>query len=337
MVSIANRVGLLSVGLVLVLLTGCATFNTHDTVKHTLQSVHGSTPNHILLKPFKYYPADDYWCGPSVLASLLDYHQVTFDYQNLVNQLYTPGKKGTYLHDLKAAARSYKLLPFKGPTDLNTLLQMLAEGYPVIVLENSAFSWWPRWHYRLLIGYDSTRKRLFSLEDNGSMASIKMVNFLNAWEKAHNESLLIVPAYQIPTLIEPMEIISEYLAQKELNHLNNADQILQHGMRQHPSHAIIQFTAANNAYDKGHHKQASDLYQIAINSNPDFPEAYINWAYTLHHLGCKEASNKALHCAKSILKSKLNKQKQLLPTILELKKLPLERPSLNCPALTNCD
>lgn len=333
----ANRAGQVMVGLILIYITGCATFDTYESVKLATQSVTQTTPNRILLEPFKYYPADDYWCGPSVLASLLDYHQVTFDYQQLINQVYTPGKKGTYLHDLKAATRSYGLLPLEGPRNLNSLLQILAEGYPVITLENSAFSWWPRWHYRLIIGYDKTNKRLYALQADHSITSMKMVNFVNSWEKSDFESLLVVTAQQIPPHIQAKELISEFLTQKELNHFSNAEPILKFVLKQWPTDSLVQFTAANNAYDKGQYKTASKHYQAALQYNSSFSEAYINWAYTLHHLGCKEASNSALSCAETILNSQPSKLEQFKPIIQELKQLTTDTPTSQCPVLPNCN
>ena len=75
------------------------------------------------------------------------------DPDDLAPQVYTPSLKGSLQPAMITAARRHSRVayPISGA---NALLQEIAAGHPVIVLQNLGLSWIPVWHYAVVIGYD---------------------------------------------------------------------------------------------------------------------------------------------------------------------------------------
>ncbi len=67
--------------------------------------------------------------------------------------VYTPSIKGSLQPAMIAATRRQARLAYviSSPQEM---LQEVAAGHPVIVLQNLGLSWAPVWHYSVVIGYD---------------------------------------------------------------------------------------------------------------------------------------------------------------------------------------
>ena len=105
-------------------------------------------------------PATDYQCGPAALATVLVASGAQVSPDDLVAEVYLPGRKGSLQAELIAAARSRGRLPYVLPPSLDDLLAQLAAGHPVLVLQKTGAGPWPGWHYAVVIGYDASRDRL---------------------------------------------------------------------------------------------------------------------------------------------------------------------------------
>ncbi len=115
-------------------------------------------PARVELTQVPFYPQDDYYCGPSALAMAVTAAGVKVEPEDLVDQVYLPGRKGSLQVEMLAAARRRGLIAYELAPKVEDLLRELAAGTPAIVLENyGPFRWFPIWHYSVVVGYDLDR------------------------------------------------------------------------------------------------------------------------------------------------------------------------------------
>ncbi len=114
-------------------------------------------PVSVELSDVPFYIQRDFQCGPATLAMVMTYLGQPVTPDALAPELYLPGRQGTLTDELVAQARLRGFIPERLPKTLRALADSLAEGAPVIVLQNNGLSWYPVWHYAVLIGADAAR------------------------------------------------------------------------------------------------------------------------------------------------------------------------------------
>ncbi len=76
------------------------------------------------------------------------------------DEVFIPGREGSLQLEMVAAARRHGMLVYPLQGGLESVLEEVAAGNPVLVLQNQAFSWWPRWHFAVVVGFDRERREL---------------------------------------------------------------------------------------------------------------------------------------------------------------------------------
>src|ERR1700750_3150622 len=116
------------------LLSGCS-FMAPQTYA-IKESRPAGLPARVELTQVPFYPQDDYYCGPSSLAMAVSAAGVPVTPEELVDQVYLPGRKGSLQVEMLAAARRRGLIAYELAPKVADLLAELAAGTPAIVLEN---------------------------------------------------------------------------------------------------------------------------------------------------------------------------------------------------------
>ena len=113
----------------------------------------------LILDTVPFFPQQAYQCGPAAMAMVLGWSGLPVTPDNLVDEVYTPGRLGSLQPNLIAAARRRGRLayPFNGP---QPLLAELAAGHPVVVLQNLGTATYPAWHYAVVVGRDRSTDQI---------------------------------------------------------------------------------------------------------------------------------------------------------------------------------
>ena len=106
-----------------------------------------------------FFPQKKYQCGPAALATVLVASDVETTPEALVPLVYIPARKGSLQVEMQAAPRKFERLSYLLSPNLDSILAELDAGRPVLVLHNYGLPILPRWHYAVVIGYDSARDR----------------------------------------------------------------------------------------------------------------------------------------------------------------------------------
>jgi hypothetical protein len=185
---------LIFAGLFLFVLNGCA-FSLHEIPQPLLE------PQQVSLKNVPFYPQEQYHCGPASLAMVLGWSGIAVQPDELVQEVYSPGRRGSLQPDLISAVRRHGRVayPISGT---KTLTAELAAGHPVIVLLNLGFFWYPKWHYAVVVGYDQPAGEIILHSGNIQNERLSFRVFDNLWARSERWGLLVLPPSQFPAEIQ---------------------------------------------------------------------------------------------------------------------------------------
>ena len=131
-----------------------------------------------------FFPQIDYYCGPSSLAMVLQAAGVDVKPEALVDQVFLPGRKGSLQVEMLAAARRDGLIAYEIEPRVTDLLRELAAGTPAIVLENyGPFSWFPVWHYSVVVGYDLPELQVIRRSGTRARITTPLTIFEKIWKE----------------------------------------------------------------------------------------------------------------------------------------------------------
>lgn len=186
------KAGFILWGLV-ILLAGCA------TPARQTEALLRSRPNvpvraEVAGVPYIHQESD--YCGPASLAMLMQWNHLPMDQDQVAREVYTPGMKGTFQSDLIGASRRHGLMAVP-ITGMEALLREIAAGHPVIVFENLALSWYPQWHYAVVLGYDLDREEVIMHSGPEAFKHWAMRKFERSWMLADYWGLVVLPAGEL--------------------------------------------------------------------------------------------------------------------------------------------
>jgi len=249
------------------------------------------------LKETAFFPQKAYQCGPASLATVLTSQEVEVQPDELVDKVYIPARKGSLQIEMIATARSYGVMPYKLATELEDILKEVASGRPVLVFQNLAFDWIPRWHYAVVVGYDLKTQQLILRSGTDKRRLVSFANFEQTWRRGQYWAYVFVQPGQIPTTAEP------------LPYTQAASDLLKTG---YESEALASFSAAaerwtdlalphmvlgNTKYAVKDYPAAQQAFSDAIAAEPNNAQAWNNLAYTYVAQQCRVAAIKAIGCA----------------------------------------
>ncbi|MFQ5520194.1 MAG: PA2778 family cysteine peptidase, partial [Candidatus Methylomirabilia bacterium] len=179
--------------LLLAFLSGCATSQSDRLARRGL----GTLPPRIKSLQVPFHPQEAYYCGPASLAMALNWTGVSISPQALAPQVYTPGRQGTLQTEIVTAPRRLGRIAYPVST-LENLLSEVAAGHPVIVLQNLGLSWFPRWHFAVVIGYDLPRRELVLHSGLEPRKVMPIRLFERTWARGKNWGVVILPPEKLP-------------------------------------------------------------------------------------------------------------------------------------------
>lgn len=311
------------------LLTGCV--SSDGIMTDQLKSTVALTRHEILNIPF--FPQLYDQCGPSSLATVLNYRQVETTPEELRNYVYLPEREGSLQIEMVAKARKKGQLVYPLAASLPDLLQEVSEDNPVLVLQNLRLSWWPQWHYSVVIGYDLNSNVIMLRSGSHKRYDVNIDLFNKTWQKAEQWGIVIVNPTHMPATAKEMTFIEAASNLEEIGSHVAAEQAYSTALSQWKDSRLALFGLANIAYAKEDYQQALLKYQKLLSLYPDFIGGWNNFSYTLNSLGCSSEAITAITCA--IEKERDNSA--LEASLRELQKSPTLQITTNtiCPDV-NC-
>ena len=207
--------------------------------------------------------------------------------QELVDQVYLPQRKGSLQAEMLAATRRAGLIAYPLQPDLGAMLQEVAGGHPVIVLQNLRFEYLPRWHYAVVVGYDLSSHEVILRSGTEKRLVISQREFESSWSRAGNWAFVAVRPGQLPATAREDDFV---VAASDLEPVSPeaAREAYRGVLERWPGNLVARIGLGNIAYGLHRLPEAEAEYRGATEDHADSADAWNNLAQVLHDLGRDE-------------------------------------------------
>ena len=244
-----------------------------------------------------FFPQERYQCGPAALATVLVANGVRTHPDELVDRVYLPTRQGSVPLEMEAAARSYGMLVYPLAPQMEALVREVAAGRPVLVLQNLGLSWWPRWHYAVVVGYDLVQGEIVLRSGTTRRYTIAMGVFETTWRRGGFWARLIVPAGTIPATAKPLPYNRAALVLEQSRQEVSALRSFRAATGRWPGSSLSWLGRGNLAYRLERYEEAEQSFRAGLGVEPANADLWNNLGYALAGRGCAEQAIKALQCA----------------------------------------
>jgi tetratricopeptide (TPR) repeat protein len=255
-------------------------------------------PTHVDLDETPFFPQRDDQCGPAALATALGAAGIVVTPDDLIDEVYLPGRRGSLQPEVAAAARARGRMPYELPQTLDAVLAEVAAGRPVLVLQKLGAGPWPGWHYAVVVGYDLAAGTFILRSGTERRASESRRMFDAAWSRGGRWAVVLLEPGELPVAPELVRYMQAAAAFEAVGRTDDAGRAYQAAARQWPSAALPQLGLANLAAARGDWATAERGYRSAAQLEPDNASALNNHAEALLHIGCPVSARREIERAR---------------------------------------
>jgi tetratricopeptide (TPR) repeat protein len=276
------------------LLSSCTGLN-----KSTVLENADHLPPRIELETVPFYSQKAYQCGPAALAMVLDWNGLPISPEDLAAEVFTPELKGSLQSAMVGAVRRNGRIAYVF-TGLTDLFSEVAAGHPVIILQNLGLSWYPVWHYAVVIGYDLPEKCVILRSGNIRRKLMSFRVFEKTWARSHYWGLLILQSDQLPVTAKENLFLKGLLGLEEARQFQAAVDGYRTALTKWPGNLTALIGIGNCYYALKELKNAEKALRKAVHLHPESGPAFNNLAQVLFEQGRKQEALAAAKKAVSL-------------------------------------
>lgn len=280
------------IGFFVSLLAGCAEF------RHVkMPPLHENVPPSHELAAVPFFPQEAYQCGPAALAMALSSSGLPVKPEDLVEEVYTPSRKGSLQMAMIGACRRHGRLAYE-ITALDSIFPEIAAGHPVIILQNLGLSWYPLWHYAVVIGYDAAEGTVILRSGVTARKLMPFGVFEKTWARSNYWGLLVLQPTQLPAMAKEESYLAAVLGLEKARQFQASISGYTTAITRWPQSLPARMGLGNSYYAIGDLKGSERAFREAINLHPNAGAGYNNLAHVLLEQGryseALEAARKAV-------------------------------------------
>jgi tetratricopeptide (TPR) repeat protein len=178
-------------------------------------------------------------------------------------------------------------------TGADALLREVAAGHPVIVLQNLGLSWFPVWHYAVVIGFDRAADDIVLHTGLSPRKNMPYPLFRNTWSRAGDWGLLVLEPGRIPATAEEGRFIESVLGLEKARRHADAAAGYMTALERWPLNLTAMMGLGNCRYALGDLEGAAQAFRSAVEAHPQSGSAFNNLAHVLSAQGKKEEALEA--------------------------------------------
>jgi hypothetical protein len=233
-----------------------------------------------------FFPQSDYQCGPAALATALGASGANATPESLVPLVYIPARRGSLQVEMQATPRKFGRLSYVLPPNLDSILAELNAGRPVLVLHNYGVPLFPRWHYAVVIGYDS-EKDTVTLRSGVTRRQVQNAkNFMRAWDNGGRWAMVVLRPGETPVTATAPRYLEAAADFERTAAPEDARLAFDAAVQRWPTAAVAWIGRGTAEYRSGQLVAAAKDYAAALRVDGSNVGARNNFAMTLLELGC---------------------------------------------------
>jgi tetratricopeptide (TPR) repeat protein len=168
------------------------------------------------------------------------------------------------------------------------MLEELGAGHPVIVLQNLGFSWYPVWHYAVVVGYDLDKRAVVLHSGADPSKQISLKAFHRTWARSHYWGLLVLPPTRMPATATERTYVSAVLGLEKAHQWQAAVDGYHTALARWPDSLGARIGLGNSYYAFGNLASAEAAFSEATRRFPTNGAAFNNLAQVLWERGKEE-------------------------------------------------
>lgn len=243
-----------------------------------LESTQRDLPPQTELQDVPFFAQTEYQCGPATLAMVLTHEGVDTSVDELIPQVFIPGRDGSVQPEMLATVRRQERLAIPIRVTMDALLGHLAAGDPVVVMQNLALPAFPMWHYAVAIGYDLPDETLLLRSGEIERHRLSFSRFDATWARSQRWGFVVSQPGTLPegvTARNALEAISAFEEQHGSEKTLSSWQAFSERFPQNPTG---QFALGNALYADGQPEAALAAFETATSLDPEMGAAWLNLA-----------------------------------------------------------
>lgn len=270
----------------------------------------GDLPERAAVEDVPFYPQDAYYCGPASLAMMLNWAGISVTQEQIAEQVYTPGRKGSFPVDLLSGARRNGALAVR-ITSMRDLLGEIAAGNPVLVFQNLGLELWPQWHFAVAYEYDLSNDTLV-LHSGTTERHVADINtFERTWRRADYWAATVTSPDLLPETARAGAVVRAAAGLERAEQLEAAATAYEAILERWPENIPALMGLGNVMYTRNSFEAAANHYRAATGIEPAYAPAWNNLAYALARSGRRQQAIQAAERAVSLGKDNANYQDTL--------------------------
>jgi tetratricopeptide (TPR) repeat protein len=268
--------------LALLLLGGCAAplQSTGLLSAPPTELAHG-----VELEQVPFFPQERYQCGPAALATVLTWSGAATKPEDLTAEVYLPQRRGSLAVELQAAARHHGRVSYVLEKEVQAVLREVQAGHPVVVLLNLGLSWYPRWHYAVVVGFDMQRDEIILRSGTVRRDVISLELFERTWRRGDSWAMVVMSPGDIPRTAKELPYLRAVMPFEQAGAWQAARDAYAAAWRQWPDSIGAGMGLGNSEYSRGDYVGAAAAFRRLLAQHPGFAPALNNLAQSLAESG----------------------------------------------------
>lgn len=295
------------------MLAGCSTPGGIEALRKN-----SDLPRRHELVKTPFFPQELYQCGPAALATVLVANGIPVSPDKLKPEVYIPARQGSLQIEMLASARKHGTVAVVIPPQLDSLIREVAAGHPVLVLQNLGFSWYPSWHYAVVVGYDLDKETLLLRSGTIKRQELSFRTFENTWARSNHWGFVALTPGEVPAMREPEPMIRGLLAYEKKASPKTTEKAYEAAARKWPDNLVLLMGWGNMAYANERYQTALKAFQQAVSAHPESAAANNNLANVQLALGQHSAALSSARKALQLASDDTALQSQINDTLREI-------------------
>jgi len=210
----------------------------------------------------------------------LTWSGIQVDPEAITPEVFTPSLKGSLQSAMISTARRRGRVayPISGAEEM---LEEVAAGHPVIILQNLGLSWYPVWHYAVVVGYDLEIGIVLLHSGVTSQKRLSLRVFNNTWARGDYWGLLVLPPSRLPATATEHNYVSAVLGLEKAQQWQAAIEGYNTALARWPDSLSARMGLGNSYYALGDLVSAEAAFREATIRFPTSGMAYNNLAQVL--------------------------------------------------------